>query len=153
VPLTIRLDDLTSAAVHALLEAHLATMREHSPPEAIFALDLDGLRLPEITFWSVREGETLVGCGALKALSSTHGEIKSMHTAAAHRGKGIAEAMLQHILAEAKARGITRLSLETGSQTGFAPARALYAKHGFTLSGPFGDYRENSHSAFMTRPL
>lgn len=153
MPLTIRLDDLTSPAVHALLEAHLATMREHSPPEAIFALDLDGLRRPEISFWSVWEGETLVGCGALKSLTATHGEIKSMHTAAAYRGKGIAEAMLQHILAKAKARGITRLSLETGSQPGFAPARALYAKYGFTLSGPFGDYCENPHSAFMTRPI
>ena len=153
MPLTIRKDDLRGPEIRALLEAHLETMRSLSPPESIHALDLAGLRGPEITFWTVWDGATLVGCGALKHLSAADGEIKSMHTAKAHRGKGIAEAMLLHLLAASRAAGLTRLSLETGSQPGFAPARTLYAKHGFTKCGPFGDYHEDPNSVFMTLTL
>jgi putative acetyltransferase len=149
----IRTDDLTGTEIQALLEAHLATMRALSPPESIHALDLDGLRRADVTFWTVWDGQDLVGCGALKRLSATEGEIKSMHTAAAHRGKGIAEAMLLYILNEAKAQRLARLSLETGSQPGFAPARRLYAKHGFAVCGPFGDYQDDPNSVFMTRTL
>lgn len=151
--LHIRNDDLSGPEIRALLEAHLATMRALSPPESIHALDLEGLRRPEITFWTVWEGQDLVGCGALKRLSATEGEIKSMHTAAAHRGRGIAEAMLIHILGEANAQQLSRLSLETGSQAGFEAARRLYAKHGFAVCGPFGDYQDDPNSVFMTRTL
>lgn len=151
--LAIRRDDLTGAEIRALLEAHLATMRSLSPPESIHALDLGGLRQPEVTFWAVWNGRALAGCGALKRLSGSEGEIKSMHTAAAHRGNGVAETMLLHIIAEARSRGLTRLSLETGSQPGFAPARQLYAKHGFAVCGPFGDYQDDPNSVFMTRTL
>ena len=151
--LVIRKDDLTGPEVHALLEAHLATMRSLSPPESIHALDLDGLRVPEVTFWTVWQDDALAGCGALKQLSASDGEIKSMHTAAAHRGKGIAEAMLLHILEEARRQRLRRLSLETGSQPGFEPARRLYAKHGFAFCGPFADYEEDPNSVFMTLTL
>lgn len=149
----IRIDDLRGPDIAALLEAHLAHMRSLSPPEQVFALDLDGLRRPEITFWTVWDKDRLAGCGALKELSNGEGEIKSMHTAAAHRGQGIAGQLLTHILATARARGYKRLSLETGSMAGFAPARALYARHGFTECSPFGDYPDTEFSTFMTRVL
>lgn len=146
----IREGGLDLPQVHALLRAHLDTMAVHSPPESRHALDLSGLQVADVTFWSVWEGDALVGCGALKELSPDHGEVKSMHTAAAHRGKGIAARIVEHILAVARARGYTRLSLETGSMAGFAPARGLYERYGFTYCGPFGDYREDPHSVFMT---
>lgn len=149
----IRIDDLSGPAIHALLQAHLDTMAVHSPPESRHALNLEGLRAPEITFWCVWEGAALIGCGALKQLDATHGEIKSMHTAIAHRGKGVATRMVEHILAVARERGYTRLSLETGSMDGFAPARALYQRYGFDFCGPFGGYREDPNSVFMTRDM
>lgn len=149
----IREGGLDLPDVHALLQAHLDTMALHSPAESRHALDLSGLTVAEVTFWSVWEGDQLVGCGALKELSPDHGEIKSMHTAAAHRGKGIAGRIVEHVIATARARGYTRLSLETGSPDGFAPARALYERYGFTYCGPFGDYREDPYSVFMTLEL
>ncbi len=149
----IRMDDLRGSDVAALLEAHLDNSRRWSPPESIHVLDLDALRAPEITFWTVRDGETLLGCGALKELDPSHGEIKSMHTAAAHRGKGVAAALLAHIVAEARSRGYRRLSLETGSMDAFAPARALYARFGFVGCPPFGDYILDPNSVFMTLDL
>lgn len=151
--LEIREDDLSGPEIAALLQAHLDTMAEHSPPESRHALNLDGLRAADVTFWCVWEGEALVGCGALKELSADHGEIKSMHTAAAHRGKGVAARMVEHILAEAGRRGYARLSLETGSMEGFAPARGLYERYGFEFCGPFGPYKEDPHSVFMTRVM
>lgn len=149
----IREGGLDLVEVHALLQTHLDTMAVHSPPESRHALDLSGLRVADVTFWTVWEGDVLIGCGALKELSPEHGEIKSMHTAAAHRGKGVAGLIVDHVLATAKARGYTRLSLETGSPEGFAPARALYARYGFTYCGPFGDYKEDPYSVFMTLAL
>lgn len=149
----IKVDDLRGPEIAALLEAHLKLMRDTSPPESVHALDLDGLRRPEVTFWTVWEGATLLGCGALKELDPTQGEIKSMHTAAAARGKGVARAMLSHILAEARRRGYRRLSLETGSPEAFAPARALYAGFGFSYCEPFGDYVLDPFSVFMTLEL
>jgi putative acetyltransferase len=149
----IRDGGLDLAEVHALLQTHLDTMAIHSPPESRHALDLSGLRVPAVTFWSVWEGDALIGCGALKELSPTHGEIKSMHIAAAHRGKGVAGRIVEHAIATARARGYMRLSLETGSPDGFAPARALYARFGFIECGPFGDYREDPYSVFMTLEL
>lgn len=149
----IRVDDLTSPQVQQLLNEHLQSMHLHSPPESIHALDLDGLRQPEITFWSVWDGEELLGCGALKELDPQHGEIKSMRTAAAHQRKGVARKMLQHIITEAQRRLYARLSLETGSMVAFEPARKLYANFGFEYCGPFADYVLDPYSVFMTRAL
>lgn len=146
-------DDLTHPAVHALLEEHLADMHAWSPPGSVHALDLQGLRRPEVSFWAVWEGAELLGCGALKQLSPTHAEIKSMRTALAHRGQGVARAMLLHLLDEARRRGYTRLSLETGSQPGFEPARRLYAGHDFVVCGPFEGYTLDPNSTFMTLAL
>jgi len=149
----IRIDDLRGPEIHALLEEHLQDMRRISPPESVHALDLDGLRRPEITFWTAWSGDELVGCGALKTLDATHGEIKSMRVSAARRRTGAGRAVLHHILDEARRRGLARLSLETGSQPEFAPARQLYASVGFAECGPFASYVEDPHSVFMTRTL
>ena len=149
--LQIRIDDLRGPEIRALLEEHLAEMRRISPPESVHALDLDGLRRPEITFWTAWRGDQLVGCGALKELDAGHGEIKSMRTALGHQGGGIGTTMLRHILAEADRRGYRRLSLETGSQPHFEPARHLYRRHGFVPCAPFGSYRDDPNSAFFTR--
>jgi len=149
----IRQDDLRGPEIAALLEAHLAHARAHSPPESIHALDLDRLRTPEITFWSAWSGGELVGCGALKELSPDHGEIKSMHTARAHRGKGVAAKLVAHILAVARSRRYRRVSLETGTMAGFAAARALYAGFGFEVCPPFAQYREDPNSVCMTLTL
>jgi len=145
----IEVDDLNRPAVHALLEEHLANMFELSPPEQVFALDLSKLRSDDITFWTVWEGEELVGCGALKELTPAHGEIKSMRTPSAARGRGAGRAVLEHIIAVAQQRGYTRISLETGTHAAFGPARNLYRSKGFVMTGPFGDYQPNEHSAFM----
>lgn len=149
----IRVDDLAGPGIRALLEEHLADMHAISPPESVHALDLDRLRRPEITFWTVWSGAALLGCGALKELSPDHGEIKSMRTARAHRRSGVARAMLAHIVAEARRRGYERLSLETGSMAAFAPARALYESFGFGHCGPFAGYVDDPNSVFMTRGL
>ena len=149
----IEVDDLSRPEVHALLQEHLANMYELSPPESVHALDLSKLRAPDITFWSVWDGATLVGCGALKQMSATEGEIKSMRTPKALRRRGAGRAVLEHIIAEAKRRGYRRLNLETGSQDGFVPARTLYESFGFTYCGPFGDYKPDPNSAFMTMEL
>lgn len=149
----IETDDLTRPEIHALLEEHLRHMYEVSPPESVHALDLEKLRRPDITFWTAWEGETLLGCGALKALDATHGEIKSMRTPSALRRRGVGRAMLAHILDVAKSRGYTRLSLETGSMDAFLPARRLYESFGFTTCPPFADYRPDPNSLFMTLRL
>jgi len=149
----IKADDLSGDAIAALLTEHLQHMQAITPPESIHALGVEALRKPEVTFWSAWEGEELIGCAALKELDSRHGEIKSMRTASSHRRKGVARRMVQHILAEARRRGYGRLSLETGATKAFAPARRLYEEFGFDGCGPFGDYREDSNSAFMTKRL
>ena len=149
----IRLDDLSGPQIRALLDEHLQSMYSLSPPESVHALDLEALRAPGISFWTVWSGDALLGCGALKALDARHGEIKSMRTAAVHRRNGVAQAMLQHSLAEAAKRGYARLSLETGTQADFEPARRLYRKFGFEECPPFADYVEDPNSVFMTRAL
>mgnify|MGYP000215218727 FL=1 len=149
----IEIDDLSSPAIANFLQAHIDDMRSISPPESKHALDLDGLRQPDITFWSVYLVGELVGCGALKVLTPQHGEIKSMRTGAGARGQGVATAMLRHIIDEARRRGYRRLSLETGSMGFFQPAHRLYARHGFELCGPFADYKEDPNSLFMTLAL
>ena len=149
----IRIDDLRGPEIAALLEEHLAQMHEQSPPESVHALDLDKLRSPDIRFWTAWDDGQLVGCGALKALSPDHGEVKSMRTPQALRRRGAGRALLAHIVAEARARGYRRLSLETGSSEAFAPAQRLYESVGFVRCGPFGDYAEDPHSVFMTLAL
>ena len=149
----IRVDDLRGTAIAALLEEHLRGMRRHTPPESVHALDLEGLRRPEITFWTVWQDAELLGCGALKALDAQHGEIKSMRTASAHLRKGVATRLMRHILEESKRRSYVRLSLETGSGAPFEPALALYRDFGFRPCGPFADYIDDPFSVFMTREL
>ena len=149
----LRLDDLRHPAVIALLQEHLDWMHRTSPPESVHALDLDALRQPDIAFWTLWDSETLAGCGALRALDATHGEVKSMRTAQTHLRRGVAATMLDHILAEARRRRYARLSVETGSMAYFAPAHAMYARAGFRPCAPFGDYVEDPNSVFMTRAL
>ena len=149
----LRLDDLTGPEIAAFLEEHLQDMRSVSPPESVHALDLDGLRRPEISFWTLWDGDRLVGCGALKQLDPTHGELKSMRVSRGDRDRGIGATLVEHLLTEARRRGYTRLSLETGSMEFFVPARRLYARFGFTECGPFADYREDPNSKFMTLEL
>lgn len=149
----IRVDDLTSPEVTRLLQEHLRSMTLHSPPESIHALPVEGLRKPEVTFWSVWQGAELMGCGAIKELDSKHGEIKSMRTVSTHLRRGVAATLMRHILDEAGRRSYRRLSLETGSMEAFAPARNLYRRFGFNPCGPFADYVEDPYSVFMTREL
>lgn len=149
----IVVDDLSGPEIRAFLEEHIQDMRAITPLESKHALDLEALRAPEITFWSVYDDDTLVGCGAVKRLDDNHAEVKSMRTAPDRRRSGIASLTLEHILAEAKAMEFSRLSLETGSTEPFQPARKLYEKFGFTYCGPFGDYRPDPHSVFMTKEL
>lgn len=146
----IETDDLTRPAVHALLEEHLQSVRRLSPPESVHALDLEKLRRPDIAFWTAWEGPLLLGCAALKALDARHGELKSMRTPDAQRRRGTGRALLAHVIGVARARGYERLSLETGAQPAFEPARQLYASVGFQRCGPFGDYTGDPNSAFMT---
>ena len=149
----IRIDDLAGSDIRALLTEHLHNMHQLSPPESVHALDLAALLKPEITFWTVWSQGELLGCGALKELTSVHGEVKSMRTASEHRRKGVAHAMLQHIIVEARRRSYARLSLETGSMPAFEPARRLYESFGFTYCSPFADYMEDPNSVFLTRTL
>lgn len=136
-----------------LLHAHLEQMRSVTPLASVHALDLAGLGRPEVTLWAAMDGEVLVGCAALKELDSHHGEIKSMRTAPSHQRRGVASRLLQHLISEARRRGYARLSLETGSFAFFAPARRLYAAHGFEYAKPFAGYREDPNSVFMTREI
>ena len=151
--LQIRIDPLTGPEVAALLREHLDDMQRISPPESVHALDLAKLRQADITFWSAWSGAELLGCAALRELDGWHGEVKSMRTTAAHRGRGVGAALMRRIFEQAEQRGYRRLSLETGSQPEFAPARALYRRFGFAPCGPFGGYAEDPCSTFMTRTL
>ncbi|OYT93188.1 MAG: GNAT family N-acetyltransferase [Burkholderiales bacterium PBB3] len=160
LPLHIRLDDLSDSRIAAFLEKHLQDMRATSPPESVHALDLAKLRDPSVYFWSAwvpSEGGaldgTLVGTAAIKRLDADHAELKSMRTSAAFRGKGIAKQVLLHVLAQARALGLQRLSLETGTQPFFAPAHSLYLAHGFAPCDPFGSYTLDPHSRFLTMAL
>ena len=149
----IEIDDLTRPAIHALLQEHMDSMYALSPSVSVHALDLSALRSPQITLWSAWESAELLGCGALKELNKTHGEIKSMRTPYARRRQGAGRAILAHIIKVAKARGYERLSLETGSMEAFKPAQRLYASVGFNLCGPFEGYEEDPYSVFMTLRL
>jgi putative acetyltransferase len=145
--------DLSDPRIMELLRVHLCHARAHSPPCSTHALDLSGLRAPEITFWAAWQDEVLAGVGALLELAPDHGEVKSMHTAEQIRGRGVGAAMLLHIVEEARRRGYSRLSLETGSMDYFAPARGLYRRYGFSECEPFGRYVLDPNSTFMTLDL
>ncbi|HZH62483.1 MAG TPA: GNAT family N-acetyltransferase [Metabacillus sp.] len=149
----IKKDDLTGYKVAELIREHLHGMTLNSPPESIHALNLEKLRKPNITFWTIWEGNELAGMGALKELDISQGEIKSMRTSSAYLRKGVARRMLQHILDEAVKRGYKRLSLETGSMAEFEPARKLYENFGFEYCEPFSDYKKDPNSVFMTKKL
>lgn len=151
--LDIRVDDLEGPEIRELLEEHLRNMHAITPAGSVHALDLSGLKRPDVTFWTAWSGGRLVGCGALKEIEPGHGEIKSMRTPQALRRMGAGRAMLQHIVDTARSRNYRRLSLETGATEHFAPARTLYASFGFAPCGPFGDYKPDPHSAFMTLEL
>ncbi|WP_134683073.1 GNAT family N-acetyltransferase [Brevibacillus migulae] len=149
----IKIDDLTGPKVAAFITEHLESLALLSPPESRHALNLEGLKKPEVTFWSAWEQDELLGCGALKELDPGHGEIKSMRTATAHLRKGVSRRILAHIMEEAKRRGYRRISLETGPMDAFEPARRLYESFGFQYCGPFADYKEDPNSVFMTKEL
>ena len=151
--MNIIIDDVTHPAVLALLEEHLADMHAFSPPESVHALDHDELRRSDVTFWTAWEGDELLGCGALKELDATHGEIKSMRTSRRQLRRGVGAAILEHIIAVARERGYARLSLETGSGGPFEAALCFYEKHGFSYCEPFADYILDPFSRFMTRAL
>jgi putative acetyltransferase len=142
--------DRRDSALVALLRDHHAEMAAVSPPESCHVLDPGALAAPDIVVWAARDGEAIAGCAALKELESTHGEIKSMRTALDYRRRGVGSRLLAHLIAVARLRGYRRLSLETGSQPFFRPARALYLAHGFRYCEPFGDYRPDPQSVFMT---
>lgn len=149
----IEVDDLSRPPVQALLEEHLQNMRQLSPPESVHALDIDRLRSPDITFWTAWRGTDLLGCGALKEIDPTQGEVKSMRTPQASRRQGAGRAILTHVVGVAASRGYRQLWLETGSMRGFMPARKLYESFGFTCCGPFAGYEEDPNSVFMTLRL
>jgi len=149
----IRLDDLNGPEIKALLQEHLDDMYQTSPAESVHALDLSELKQANIRVWTVWEQNQLLGCGALKTYNTVEGEIKSMRTSNAARNKGVASTLLQHILNDAKQQGLTKISLETGPQDFFAPARALYKKYGFAECGPFADYQPDPYSTFMSKTL
>jgi putative acetyltransferase len=150
----IEIDDLSRPEIQALLNEHLQSMHSLSPAESVHALDIEALRRPEITFWSVwNDGSELLGCGALKEINLHHGEVKSMRTPSTHRRQGAGRAMLQHIIAIAKSRNYKRLSLETGAIDAFKPAQMLYESFGFTYCKPFAGYVEDPNSVFMTLRL
>jgi putative acetyltransferase len=144
---------LDDVRVRALLAHHLVTARAQTAAGSAHALDLSGLRSPDVTFWSAWDGDVVLGVGALRRLSPSHGEIKSMHTAELARRSGVGTAMLRHIVQAAREMGLRRVSLETGSRPYFEAARALYRKHGFVECPPFGDYVPDSNSVFMTLDL
>jgi putative acetyltransferase len=149
----IKIDDLAGAEIAAFLEEHIQDMRSVSPPESKHALDLAGLRKPEITFWTCWHEGQIAGCCALKKLDPHHGEVKSMRTSRALRRHGVAAQLLEHLIREARARGCQRLSLETGAMEFFEPARKLYRKFGFEPCGPFATYKQDPNSVFLTKVI
>jgi putative acetyltransferase len=149
----IAIDDPRAGDVRALLERHLAFARLNTPPEDVHALDVEGLADPSVSFYGFRAEGELLAVGALKRLDEEHAELKSMHTVEAARGRGIGQAMIDHLLAVARERGYRRVSIETGHQAVFAAARSLYARAGFAVCGPFGDYGPSANSVYMTLEL
>ena len=151
--LVIRPDDLSGQPTRDLIARHLRGMHENTPPESVHAFDIDKLKDPSVTFWSAWLGDEIAGCGALKVLKGDKGEIKSMRVADKFLGKGVGRAILEHIMAEARRRGMKSLWLETGSSAAFKPALSLYASNGFKRCGPFEGYTDDPFSIFMTRSI
>jgi putative acetyltransferase len=151
--ISIRAGGLDDPRVVALLHHHITTAAAQTEAGSAHALDVGGLSAPGVDFWTAWDGDELLGTGALKQLTHTHGEVKSMHTAQAARGQGVGDALLSQIIATARAKGMTRLSLETGSWNYFLPAHGLYRKHGFEACGPFEGYVEDRNSLFFTRAV
>lgn len=149
----IELDDFSRPQVLSLLEEHLQDMHELSPPDEVFAFDASKLKAPGVSFWTAWKGELLLGCAALKEISPIEGEIKSMRTPSAQRRTGAGRALLNHIIEVARFREYQVLYLETGSHPAFLAAQTLYGSVGFKLCGPFGSYRENGNSVFMSLAL
>lgn len=149
----VRPDDLSSPQVHALIAEHLAGMHGNTPAGHVHALAIDGLRAPEVTFWSAWLDGQLCGCGAMKALSATAGEVKSMRTRPAYLRKGVGQAVLDEIVRTARERGYSHLYIETGTGEPFAAAHALYLRNGFVWCGSFGDYEATDFNVFMVKPL
>ena len=149
----IREDDLTGPEITALLRLHLDEMHQWSPPTSVHAMPIERLRAADVTFYAAWDRAKLAGCGALKQIGPGHGELKSMRANPDYRGRGAGRAMLEHLLAEARARGWSRVSLETGRPEAFRPARALYEANGFAECPPFGDYVADDFSICMTREL
>lgn len=149
----IRVDDLTGETTRALIAFHLDGMHDTSPPESVHALDIDGLRHPSVTFWSAWIDGELAGIAALKSIDAERGELKSMRVDDRFRGSGVGRALLRHLIAEARRRGMTSLWLETGSPDDFVPAQRLYESEGFTRCGPFDGYIDDPFSVFMTRTI
>ncbi|PKB19143.1 putative acetyltransferase [Novosphingobium kunmingense] len=150
---TIIEDDLSGADIAALLRLHLDEMHQWSPPESVHAMPIERLRQPDVTFFSAWDGDRLAACGAIRHLTDDHGELKSMRTHPDYRGKGAGRAILDHLMCEARRRGYTRVSLETGRPEAFLPARRLYESEGFAECPPFGDYTSDPFSICMTRLL
>lgn len=146
-------DDLEGAQTQELLRIHAAGMLATSPEGSCHFLDLAGLRSPDVTVWSIWDGDDLAGLGALREIDPSHGEVKSMRTAESHLGRGVGRAMLEHIVTTARLRGYRRLSLETGSGPAFDAARRLYERYGFEATGPFADYGPDPFSRFYTLRL
>jgi len=153
MPVDLRIDDLSSPEVQSLIAEHLAAMHGNSPPGHVNALALEGLRRPDITFWSAWQDGRLCGCGALKELDAATGEVKSMRTRAAYLRQGVGRAILGHIVQTAESRGYRRLYLETGTGSAFAAAHTLYLRNGFNWCGPFGEYEATDFNVFMVRTL
>ena len=151
--LKFHLDDLSGEATRALIVRHLAGMRANSPAGSVHALEIDKLRAPDVTFWSVWQGEEIAGCGALKRIDARRGELKSMRVADAFLGRGIGRALLEHLIEEARAKGMASLWLETGSSPAFVPAIRLYESAGFVRCGPFDGYTDDPFSVFMTKAI
>jgi putative acetyltransferase len=152
-PVLIHEGLLDDPRVVDLLIVHVTRARAETAPGSSHALDLSGLKMPEVRFFSAWDGDTLLGCSAVKSFLPGHGEIKSMHTAEAHRGRGVGDALLRHLIDAARGMGLTRLSLETGSWPYFAPAHRLYERHDFRDCPPFADYVEDPNSRFMSREI
>jgi putative acetyltransferase len=148
-PWEIRADDLSSATTRDLLRLHLESMHAHSPPGSVFALDMTGLTAPGVTVWTVWSGGKIAGMGALKHLGDRAGELKSMRTHPDFLRRGVASALLEHMIEVARARGLARLSLETGSGPYFEPALSLYRRRGFVDGEAFGDYQRSAFNQFL----
>ena len=151
--IAIKIDKLEGADIAELLQAHHQDMLKHSPEDSVHTLDIKGLKSPNITFWSAWLNNELAGCGALKKLTATHVELKSMRTSSKHLRQGVAAELLTYLLREAKTRGYTKISLETGTASAFIPAQKLYMNFGFVSCQPFAEYQEDPFSLFLTKHL